>query len=234
MQNGKNAEMHKPDPLRFADVWSFTECDKRFGHDFKGRIPGQIVQHTLYYYTEVFDIVVDPMAGSGTTIDVCKLMLRRYRAYDLDPVRSDIQKHNILDGLPEETKGCNLIFADPPYWDMNEADYQHPEGSLASLTLDAFLAWEAQFAESCLAMLSKGGHVAFLIQSQTGPSVPANRGYIDHALEAYQRFVSVGFTPVRRISVPMPTETLTPQHIEKAKKERRMLGLVRDLLIFRK
>ncbi|MBA7549309.1 hypothetical protein ES705_41788 [subsurface metagenome] len=135
-KNGRNAENTKPDPLRFADVWSFVECDKRFGHDFKGRIPGQIVQHTLYYYTEVFDIVVDPMAGSGTTVDVCKLMLRRYRTYDLNPVRSDIQKHNILDGLPEETKGCNLIFADPPYWDMNKVGYQHLEGSLASLTFD--------------------------------------------------------------------------------------------------
>ncbi len=220
--------------LRFADVWSFVECDKRFGHDFKGRIPGQIVQHTLYYYTEVFDIVVDPMAGSGTTVDVCKLMLRRYRTYDLNPVRSDIQKHNILDGLPEETKGCNLIFVDPPYWDMNKVGYQHLEGSLASLSLDAFLAWEAEFAKSCKTMLAKGGHVAFLIQSQTGPSVPVDRGYIDHAFEAYQRFVGVGFTPIRRISVPMPEETLTPQHIDKAKEERRMLGLVRDLLIFQK
>jgi len=232
-KNGNSAE-NAPDPLRFADVWSFVECDKRFGHDFKGRIPGQIVQHTLYYYTEVFDIVVDPMAGSGTTVDVCKLVLRRYRTYDLNPVRSDIQKHNILDGFPEETKGCNLIFADPLYWDMNEGDYQHPEGSLASLTLDAFLTWEAEFAKSCETMLAKGGHVAFLIQSQTGPSVPLDKEYIDHAFEVYQRFVGVGFTPVRRISVPMPTETVAPQHIEKAKEERRMLGLVRDLLIFRK
>ncbi|MDP3063240.1 MAG: DNA methyltransferase, partial [Chloroflexota bacterium] len=215
-------------------VWSFVECDKRFGHDYPGRIPGQIVQHVLYYYTEVFDIVVDPMAGSGTTVDVCKLMLRRYRAYDLKPVRADIKKHDIKAGLPDETKGCNLIFVDPPYGDMNEADYRHPEGSLASLTLEDFLAWEAEVAGSCKAMLAKGGHVAFLIQNQTGPSVPPDRGYIDHAFEAYQRFTAAGFTPVRRISVPMPTETLTPQHIEKAREERRMLGLVRDLLIFQK
>ncbi|MBC8273410.1 MAG: hypothetical protein H8E40_00355 [Chloroflexi bacterium] len=233
-KNGKTAENGKPDPLRFADVWSFSECDKRFGHDFKGRIPGQIVQHTLYYYTEVFDIIVDPMAGSGTTVDVCKLMLRRYRAYDLNPIRSEIQKHNMLNGIPEEAKGCNLIFVDPPYWDMNDGEYEHPEGSLSSLTLEAFLAWEAEFAMSCKTMLAKGGLVAFLIQSQTGPSVPADREYIDHAFEVYQRFAGAGFTPVRRISVPMSTETLTPQHIEKAKEERRMLGLVRDLLVFRK
>ena len=30
-KNGKSAENGKPDPLRFADVWSFVECDKRFG-----------------------------------------------------------------------------------------------------------------------------------------------------------------------------------------------------------
>jgi len=40
IKNGISAENYKPNPLRFADVWSFTECDKRFGHDFKGRIPG--------------------------------------------------------------------------------------------------------------------------------------------------------------------------------------------------
>lgn len=27
-KNGKSAENGKPDPLRFADVWSFVECDK--------------------------------------------------------------------------------------------------------------------------------------------------------------------------------------------------------------
>ncbi|MDP3064876.1 MAG: DNA methyltransferase, partial [Chloroflexota bacterium] len=131
-KNGNSAENGKPDPLRFADVWSFVECDRRFGHDYPGRIPGQIVQHVLYYYTNVFDVVVDPMAGSGTTVDVCRSMLRRYRAYDLKPVRADIKKHDIKAGLPDETKGCNLIFVDPPYGDMNEADYRHPEGSLAS------------------------------------------------------------------------------------------------------
>jgi len=38
--------------------------------DFEGAIPGQIVENVLYYYTEPFQVVVDPMAGGGTTIDL--------------------------------------------------------------------------------------------------------------------------------------------------------------------
>lgn len=102
-KNGKTAE-NAPDPLRFADMWSFVECDKRFGHDFKGRIPGQIVQHTLYYYTEMFDIVVDPMAGSGTTIDVSKLMLRHYKCHVCGRPFKDYY-------LPEEKRVCTRCAA---------------------------------------------------------------------------------------------------------------------------
>jgi DNA modification methylase len=36
------------------------------------------------------DLVVDPMCGSGTTIDVCKEERRRAIGYDIHPTRPDI------------------------------------------------------------------------------------------------------------------------------------------------
>ena len=63
---------YAPDSLQLFNVWYFPNRDKQYGLDFKGAIPGQIVENVLYYFTEPFDVVVDPMAGGGTTIDVCK------------------------------------------------------------------------------------------------------------------------------------------------------------------
>lgn len=48
-------EVGSPDPLKIFNVWNFPRCDDRFGIDYPGRIPGQIIEHLLYYFTEPFD-----------------------------------------------------------------------------------------------------------------------------------------------------------------------------------
>jgi len=44
----------------------------------------------IWRYTEPGDLVVDPMCGSGTTIDVCKEEKREVVGLDISPVRPDI------------------------------------------------------------------------------------------------------------------------------------------------
>ena len=56
--------------LRTGDQWYFNECDERFGDDWPGRIPAQLVAHTLFYFTKPGDLVLDPMAGGGVVSDV--------------------------------------------------------------------------------------------------------------------------------------------------------------------
>ena len=53
--------------VQHFDVWQFTN-----GGDgsYFGRMPPQIVANLLWHYTEPGDIVVDPFAGSSTTIEV--------------------------------------------------------------------------------------------------------------------------------------------------------------------
>ena len=46
--------------LRTWDQWNFNECDERFGDDWPGRIPAQLVAHTLFYFTKPGDLVLDP------------------------------------------------------------------------------------------------------------------------------------------------------------------------------
>ncbi|GAJ17244.1 unnamed protein product, partial [marine sediment metagenome] len=80
------------------------------GQDHAGRIPGQIVLNALYYYSQPSDLVVDPMAGGGTTNDACLLLGRRCRSYDIKPKRVDIEKHDIAQGFPSRTEKCDLVF----------------------------------------------------------------------------------------------------------------------------
>jgi transcriptional regulator with XRE-family HTH domain len=118
----KTEEINKiglvPESLQYFNVWNFKDRDKKHGLAYEGAIPGQIVENVLHYFTEPFDIVVDPMAGGGTTIDVCRTMYRRWRAYDITPLLPEITKHDIREGFPNETKNCDLIFLDPPYFNM--------------------------------------------------------------------------------------------------------------------
>ncbi len=48
------------------------------------RCPGRASRHTLLALTQPDDLIVDPMVGSGTTIDVCLAMGRRCYGYDID------------------------------------------------------------------------------------------------------------------------------------------------------
>jgi hypothetical protein len=44
--------------LRTWDQWQFNDCDDRFGSDWPGRIPAQLVAHTLYYFSRPGDRVL--------------------------------------------------------------------------------------------------------------------------------------------------------------------------------
>ncbi len=66
------------------DVWSFRH-DPAFGIPHPGSIPPAIIAHALHYFTQPGDLVVDPMAGGGTSLDVSQSMGRRCLAYDLHP-----------------------------------------------------------------------------------------------------------------------------------------------------
>jgi len=51
--------------LRTWDLWNWNDCDKRFGDDWPGRIPSQLVGHILYFFSRQNDVIFDPMKGSG-------------------------------------------------------------------------------------------------------------------------------------------------------------------------
>lgn len=114
--------------LRTWDQWNFNECDERFGDDWPGRIPAQLIAHTLFYFTKPGDVVLDPMAGGGVVSDVCMLFERKCRAFDIATRdnRPEIQYHHWESrgaGWPIAKKPDLIIF-DPPYYIKKEKAYR--------------------------------------------------------------------------------------------------------------
>lgn len=212
------------------DVWTFRH-DRAFGIPHPGAIPPAIVAHALHYYTETDALVVDPMAGGGTTLDVCESMGRRCLAYDLHPARPGIRPLDVRDGLPAEALDCDLVFCDPPYHTMRSGRFG-PDG-VSESPLTTWVGFLDRLASVCFAALRPGGHVALLLACQTEKDLPAGHGYIDHVVLGYQALTAAGFLPERRISCPMDGSYL-PQQVRRARVEGRMLGQVRDLLVMRK
>jgi hypothetical protein len=64
------------------------------------------------------------MARGGVVGDVCKVMSRKCRMYDVNPVREDMIKHDLVrQGLPKEAENADLIFFDPPYYKKKRKEY---------------------------------------------------------------------------------------------------------------
>ena len=119
----------------------------------QGQSRPAIIAHTLHYYTLPDALVVDPMAGGGTTLDVCQSMGRRCLAYDLQPTRPDIRLHDIRHGFPAEAAGCDLIFCDPPYHTMLARQYAGD--GIANAPLSEWVAFLHDLARHAFATLAR-------------------------------------------------------------------------------
>ncbi len=85
--------------LRTWDLWDWNDCDRRFGDEWPGRIPGQMIAHILYYFSKQNDLVFDPMGGGGVSPDVCLAFNRRCWAFDMidrPEARPEIEPHTWL------------------------------------------------------------------------------------------------------------------------------------------
>lgn len=102
-------------------LWEYPsqhyEADDAPGKRYTGATPSWVVWQLLQRYTREGDLVVDPFAGSGTTIDVALSLSRRALGYDLNP---DSQRPGLIfradaRDLPLEDQSADFVFMDPPY-----------------------------------------------------------------------------------------------------------------------
>jgi DNA modification methylase len=144
--------MSKP-PLRIetTTLWEYPSQNYGKGaqgdQNYPGATPSYIIWNLLQRYTKKGDLVVDPMCGSGTTIDVCKDLNRRFLGYDLEPFRKDIFRANARK-LPLENEKADFIFIDPPYGDnIQYSGKKECIGTLPATEKSYFSEMEKVFSE---------------------------------------------------------------------------------------
>lgn len=218
-----------PASRQHFDVWSFATADGE--SSYFGRMPEQVVENLLWSFTEPGQIVVDPFAGGGTTIDVAKRMGRRVWASDLTPSTPmlPIHAHDITSGWPSAAPArADLILLDPPYWQQAAGRYSDDPRDLGNQTLDDFMASWRTVVAVCLPHLAAGGRLAFIVSpTQDGERV------VDHAVEMWLVCRDQGLVSERRVIVPYQTQQATGQQVTWARDGRRLLKLYRDLVVMR-
>jgi ParB family transcriptional regulator, chromosome partitioning protein len=229
--------------LQVYSLWYFLQPDPGLGMPHPGRIAGQVVQNLLWYYTMPGDLVIDPFAGGGITPDACELMDRRCLALDIAPVREDVQQWDITQGFPEgwslpgkviNCADAQLIFADPPYWNMLDEDYQElsPE-TVSGLSLNGFREFLFKFCADAFATMRSGGYLALIIMPQTY-KLPEGIPFMDWPFEARFAMDEAGFIPYRRITNRWPTSIWNAHQVNQAKESKELLQVTGDILIGRK
>ncbi|MGQ0626743.1 MAG: DNA methyltransferase [Phycisphaerales bacterium] len=97
---------------------------------YEGATPSWVIWQCLTRYTREGDVVVDPMCGSGTTIDVARDMGRAGRGFDLAPSRPDIAPADAR-ALPLPAASADFVFVDPPY--STHIDYSDDPACIGKL-----------------------------------------------------------------------------------------------------
>jgi len=153
--------------LRTWDLWNWNDCDKRFGDDWPGRIPAQMIAHILYYFSDQNDLVFDPMAGGGVVADTCLAFNRKCWSFDMDDrleTRPEIEPcfwdvTNLKWPIKGKTKPDLIIF-DPPYFKKQSNKYD-PDG-ISGLSKEKYLEFLENFFSSGHLNAKKSTQMAFI------------------------------------------------------------------------
>jgi ParB/RepB/Spo0J family partition protein len=148
-------------------VWDFQYRDDYAGDkDFHGNCSPQVVEQCIWRLTNEGDLVLDPMVGSGTTLDVCRKYNRKCIGYDIKPPssRTDIIRNDSRK-IPLEDEFVDMIFIHPPYWNLayfTKAEERLPDLSRAK-SAQEFLDMLKQVFQECYRTLKHGKFMCVLL-----------------------------------------------------------------------
>jgi len=170
------------------DVWTCNNCDKRFGDDWPGRIPAQMIAHILYYFSDQGDLVFDPMAGGGVVEDTCLAFNRKCWSFDMDDrpeTRPEIEAHFWdLNDLKWPVKGKtkpDLIIFDPPYFKKQSHNYD-PD-SISGLSKEKYMEFLERFFVLAHQNAKKSAQMAFVNADwRDFQSTPARNEMTDNSI----------------------------------------------------
>ncbi|MDO8751823.1 MAG: DNA methyltransferase [Dehalococcoidia bacterium] len=114
-----NADYDRPS-LQATTLWDYPKQSygktPKGNNKYAGVTPAFIQYNLIKRYTSPGDLVVDPMCGSGTTIDVCREEGRRVIGYDIVPAHPDVIQNDARH-IPLDDNSVDLVFIDSPYGD---------------------------------------------------------------------------------------------------------------------
>ena len=216
------------------NVWTFAKKSNGVSHF--GNSEQRILENLLYLYTEPFDIVLDPFAGGGATIDICKKRLRRYWISDRKPIverENEIRLLDIAKDLPPLNKRWSevtLTYLDPPYWRQAQNQYSTDKEDLANMPLNEFTETMVNIIKGIASKQSKGA-IAMLMQPTQWNA--DNRQYTDHIFDIIKGVSSKNLILDNRVSCPYSSEQANAQMVNWAKENKKLLVISRELIIWR-
>ena len=211
------------------NIWKQQE--KSEGSNHYGNSEVKWVDNLLYLYTKPFDVVIDPFAGGGSTIDICKKRYRRYWVGDRKPIierEKEIRKWDITEGLPplRRWQDVGLVYLDPPYWKQAEGRYSNDPTDLANMDIDKFNETLAGLINGISKKL-EDAYIALIIQP-TQWNAPEKQ-FTDHVGD----MLKLVKLPVdMRYSVPYESQQHNAQTVEWAKENKKCLVLTREIIVW--
>lgn len=162
-------------PSQHYDTWIDADGkphkSSRFGatqgsKDYTGATPSWIIWQCLMRYTREGDTVLDPMCGSGTTLDVCADLHRKGIGCDLAPSRPDIRQADAR-RIPLPNNSTDFIFIDPPY--STHVDYSDNPRCIGKLSTggedggEAYYEAMSEVIGECHRVLRDHSHLALYV-----------------------------------------------------------------------
>jgi len=157
--------------IEATTLWDFPR--QSYGLTLKGNnkypgvTPALIIYNMIWRYTEIGELVVDPMCGSGTTIDVCNEEEREVVGLDISPPgeRSDMVQGDARK-IPIRDNFVDMVFIDSPYGDnIRYNDHPASIGKISSETEEFYDELEKVMVESHR-ILKEGKVLGWLIGDQ--------------------------------------------------------------------
>ena len=205
-----------------------------------------MVAHTLFYFTNPGDLVLDTLAGGGVVSDACLIFGRKCLSFDIvtSDNRQEIQYHH---WDPQNwkwpiTKKPDLIFFDPPYFSKKEKDYEKKTDaktpSISSYTKEEYENFLESFFLIAHQNAKRTTRMAFLnadwIDFESMPALQVNPDNCITVFDYYHLLSETGWNIVYRIDCPLSSERFNGLQVQRMQ-EKRILGTVsRYLLIAKK
>jgi hypothetical protein len=137
-----------------TSLYHHAEAGPYGDRGYPGNCGGNLIKDLLVYFKP--GLVLDPMSGSGTCLDVCQELAIPCMAWDI---------HRGIDACEPggfSGEAFDFIWAHPPYW-RQKLYADDPRDLSRTPTLEQFLRRYGQFIRNCAGALKAGGKLAILM-----------------------------------------------------------------------